>query len=112
MPATAPTILATSTGSASRGRRPADRAPGPVFDLAFRLAGAPARARLCYLGTTTGDDPARVAGVYGAFAGSAVHRGTDLVEAVADRGGAAAYRVAPGPDGTAVETRLAPRRLA
>ena len=72
MPATAPTILATSMGFASRGRGPSDWAPGPVFDLAFRLAGAPERPRLCYLGTATGDDPTRTAGVYGAFAGSAV----------------------------------------
>ena len=34
------------------------------------------------------------------------------VEAVADRPDAAAYRVERGPDGTAVETRLEPRRLA
>ncbi|WP_448613230.1 hypothetical protein [Modestobacter sp. URMC 112] len=40
-----------------------------------------------------------------------VYRGTELVEAVADRPGAAAHRVAPGPDGTAVETRIEPRRL-
>ncbi|MGY1913914.1 Type 1 glutamine amidotransferase-like domain-containing protein [Blastococcus sp. SYSU DS0973] len=72
MPATAPTILATSMGFASRGRGPYGWRPGPVFDLAIELAGAPDRPRLCYLGTATGDDPARVAGVYGAFAGSAV----------------------------------------
>src|SRR3954453_14416690 len=72
MPASAPTILATSMGFASRGRGPYDWCPGPVFDLAFELAGAPERPKLCYLGTATGDDPARVAGVYGAFAGSAV----------------------------------------
>jgi peptidase E len=41
-----------------------------------------------------------------------VYRGTDLVEAVADRPDAAAYRVERGADGTAVETRLEPRRLA
>ncbi|MGY1736273.1 Type 1 glutamine amidotransferase-like domain-containing protein [Geodermatophilus sp. SYSU D00684] len=243
MPATAPTILATSIGFDSRGRGPYDWAPGPVFDLAVELAGAPAQPRLCYLGTATGDDPARLAGVYGAFAGSAVrlshlslfpmptvadvrahllaqdvvwvgggslanllavwrvhgleevlaecwragvvlggvsagslcwhvggttdsygpdlrpvtnglgliptsngvhhdseeqrrplyqrlvadgtlpaghatddgvglvYRGTALVEAVADRPGRAAYRVERGPDGTAVETRLEPRRL-
>jgi peptidase E len=40
-----------------------------------------------------------------------VYRGTDLVEAVADRPGKAAYRVTPGGDGTAVETRIEPRRL-
>src|SRR3954451_8862353 len=72
MPASAPTILATSMGFASRGRGPYDWAPGPVFDLAIELAGRPEQPRLCHLGTATGDDPARVAGVYGAFAGSAV----------------------------------------
>jgi peptidase E len=72
MPATAPTILATSIGFDSRGRGPYDWAPGPVFALAAELAGAPEQPRLCYLGTATGDDPVRVAGVYGAFAGSAV----------------------------------------
>ena len=243
MPATSPTILATSIGFDSRGRGPYDWAPGPVFGLAVDLAGAPAQPRLCHLGTATGDDPARLAGVYGAFAGSRVqvshlslfpmptvpdvrahllaqdvvwvgggsvanllavwrvhgldevlaecwhagvvlggvsagslcwhvggttdsygpdlrpvtnglglipasngvhydseeqrrplyhrlvadgtlpaghatddgvglvYRGTDLVEAVADRDGAAAYRVEKGPDGGVVETRLEPRRL-
>ena len=72
MPASAPTILATSMGFAGGGRGPYDWRPGPVFDLAFELAGAPDRPRLCYLGTATGDDPARVGGVYGAFAGSPV----------------------------------------
>jgi peptidase E len=72
MPASAPTILATSMGFGSRGRGPYDLVPGPVFDLAFELAGAPERPRLCYLGTATGDDPARIAGVYGAFAVSDV----------------------------------------
>jgi peptidase E len=72
MPAAEPTILATSIGFDSRGRGPYDWAPGPVFDLAFELAGAPDQPRLCYLGTATGDDPARIAGFYGAFAGSAV----------------------------------------
>lgn len=40
-----------------------------------------------------------------------VYRGTTLVEAVSDRPGAAAYHLRPGPDGTAVETRIEPRRL-
>jgi peptidase E len=40
-----------------------------------------------------------------------VYRGVELVEAVADRPGAAAYRVDRGAGGTAVETRMAPRRL-
>ena len=68
MPASAPTVLATSMGFDSRGRGPADWAPGPVFDLAVELAGSPRRPRITYLGTATGDDPARVAGFYGAFA--------------------------------------------
>jgi peptidase E len=72
VPATAPTIVATSMGFASRGRGPYDWVPGPVFDLAFELSGAPVRPKLCYLGTATGDDPVRIAGVYGAFAGSGV----------------------------------------
>src|SRR3954468_9862040 len=59
-------------GFGARGRGPYDWSPGPVFDLAFDLAGAPDRPRLCYLGTATGDDPARLGGVYGAFAGSSV----------------------------------------
>src|SRR5215212_6787821 len=72
MPAAAPTIVATSMGFAGAGRGPYDWSPGPVFDLAFGLAGAPDRPRLCYLGTATGDDPARLGGVYAAFAGSSV----------------------------------------
>src|SRR4051794_7371962 len=68
MTATAPTVLATGMGFDSRGRGPYDWSPGPAFDLAFALAGAPHRPRICHLGTATGDDPARVAGFYGAFA--------------------------------------------
>jgi peptidase E len=41
-----------------------------------------------------------------------VHRGTELVEAVADQPGKAAYRVDRGADGAAVENRIEPRRLA
>ena len=40
-----------------------------------------------------------------------VYEGTDLVEAVADRPGVAAYRVERGSDGQAVETRIEPRLL-
>jgi peptidase E len=40
-----------------------------------------------------------------------VYDGTELVEAVADRPGVAAYRVERGGDGTAVETRIEPRLL-
>jgi peptidase E len=40
-----------------------------------------------------------------------VYDGSELVEAVSDRPGAAAYLVERGPDGSAVETRLEPRLL-
>ena len=40
-----------------------------------------------------------------------VYEGTELVEAVADRSGAAAYKVERAPDGSAVETTIEPRRL-
>ena len=40
-----------------------------------------------------------------------VYRGTELVEAVADRRGAAAYRIERGADGRAEETRIEPRLL-
>jgi peptidase E len=44
--------------------------------------------------------------------GVALHyRGTELVEAVADRPDVAAYQVERGPDGSAVETRIEPRLL-
>lgn len=39
------------------------------------------------------------------------YEGTELVEAVADRPGVAAYRVERGPDGRALETRIEPRLL-
>ena len=41
-----------------------------------------------------------------------LYRGTELVEAVSDRPGTAAYRVERGPDGDAVERVIRPRRLA
>lgn len=40
-----------------------------------------------------------------------LYRGTELVEAVSETGGAGAYRVERGTDGTAVETPLSVRRL-
>lgn len=73
MPATAPTLVATSmAGFTASGRGPYDWSPGPVIEFMLDLAGAPERPRVCYLGTATGDDPVRLAGVYGAFAGSRV----------------------------------------
>ena len=40
-----------------------------------------------------------------------VYEGTDLVEAVTDRPGAAAYVIERQPDGTVSETRIEPRLL-
>jgi peptidase E len=40
-----------------------------------------------------------------------LYRGTTMVEALAERGGAGAYRVERGPDGTADETALDVRRI-
>jgi hypothetical protein len=40
-----------------------------------------------------------------------IYRGTEMVAAVADRDGAAAYRVERAPEGNAVETRIESRRL-
>lgn len=40
-----------------------------------------------------------------------LYRGTEFAEALAERDGARGYFVEPGPDGTAVETELATRRL-
>ena len=69
MPAEAPTIVATSMGFVA-GRRTL-LAPGPVFALCRELAGAPARTRLCYLGTAGGDQRHRQAAVLEAFQATA-----------------------------------------
>ena len=58
MPASAPTILATSMGFASRGRGPVRLAARARSSTSRSSSpGAPERPRLCYLGTATGDDP-------------------------------------------------------
>lgn len=70
MPATEPTIVATSMGF-----RPGRRTwlePGPVFDLMSDLAGRPHRLRLCYVGTAGGDQAHRRLQVREAFQGSGV----------------------------------------
>src|SRR5215216_3585551 len=69
MPAAAPTIVATTMGFHRGGRV---WSPGPVFDLAFALAGSLTRPRLCLIATAGGDNPASIAGFYGAFAGGEV----------------------------------------
>jgi peptidase E len=63
-------ILATSGGFWSDVRRTVR--PSPLVDYAFELAGSPARPRLCYLGTASGDSVVGTSAIYGAFAGSDV----------------------------------------
>ena len=72
MPATTPTILATSMRGTVDGPGGQGVVPAPVLDLAVELAGAPARPRVCHLATATGDDPAWLTRFYAAFAGRAV----------------------------------------
>lgn len=72
MAAAEPTILATSMGFDKTGRNAVDWAPGPVFRLAFELAGGPERPRLCFVATAGGDPDRRIAGFYSAFAASDV----------------------------------------
>jgi len=69
VPATVPTILATSMGFTAAGSGPHDMVPAAVFDLAVELAGAPARPRVCQLATAAGDDPTSQARFHAAFAG-------------------------------------------
>ncbi|MFC4017211.1 Type 1 glutamine amidotransferase-like domain-containing protein [Micromonospora sp. GCM10011542] len=70
MPASEPTILATSMGFFRGDRGPTDLRPGPVFELAAELAEAGPQPRICYLGQAVGDQPTSLTAVYGAFAGS------------------------------------------
>jgi peptidase E len=69
MPADLPTIIATSIGFDSRGRDRFDWDAGPIFDLAADLSGTSTTPKVCFLGTATGDDAARIAGVYSALSG-------------------------------------------
>ena len=68
MPASEPTIIATSMGFFRGDRGPYDLRPGPVFELAAELAEAGPQPRVCYLGQAVGDQPTSLTAVYGAFA--------------------------------------------
>lgn len=70
MPADRPTILATSMGF---NRAPDPWRPSPVFRYAFDLAGSPAKPKLCFLTTGTGDRRVSIDNFYAAFANSAVN---------------------------------------
>jgi peptidase E len=71
MPATEPTILATSIGFERRLQGPMDWRLGPVFGFATELSGA-SNPRLCFLSTADGDQPETITAVYSAFAGTGI----------------------------------------
>ena len=64
-------ILATS-GGFRPGRAPFLWERGPLVEHAIALAGSPARPRVCYVGTATGDSVSSLAAFYACFAGSEV----------------------------------------
>ena len=70
MPATEPTIVATSMGFFSRHRGPWDARPSQLFDLMADLAQAGDAPRVCYLNQAVGDQPTSFTVFYGAFAGT------------------------------------------
>ncbi|MGC5021692.1 Type 1 glutamine amidotransferase-like domain-containing protein [Micromonospora sp. DT47] len=70
MPASEPTIVATSMGFSRRGHGPWDADPGPVFALMAELAQAGDAPRICYLNQAVGDQPTSFTVFYGAFAGT------------------------------------------
>jgi hypothetical protein len=65
-------IFATSGGFLPTDRGAFQWRTGPIIDHAIELAGSPARPRLCFIGTATGDSLNGTAGFYRAFAGSDV----------------------------------------
>jgi peptidase E len=65
-------ILATSGGFLPTDTGAFQWRRGPLIDHAIELAGAPDRARFCYVGTASGDSLNGTAGFYRAFAGSDV----------------------------------------
>jgi peptidase E len=65
-------ILATSGGFLPSDYGPFQWRRGPLVEHAIELAGAPANARICHVGTAHGDSVNGIAGFYRAFAGSDV----------------------------------------
>lgn len=67
MPASTPTIVATSIGFQPDGASPYDFRPGPAYSYAARLAGAGAHPRICLLATAVGDSVTSLAQMHHAF---------------------------------------------
>ena len=68
MPASQPTILATSIGFWPDGGDMWNLRPGPAYELAARIAKAGPHPRLCMIGTAGGDNPVWAAALHNAFA--------------------------------------------
>jgi peptidase E len=67
VPASHPTIVATSIGFQPDGPDMMNVRPGPAYSYAARLAGAGPHPRLCIVGTPAGDDPALLSVFHHAF---------------------------------------------
>lgn len=67
MPASHPTILATSVGFQPDGPDQWNFRPGPSYSVATQLAGAGAHPRLCIIGTAVGDNQMWLAAMHHAF---------------------------------------------
>jgi peptidase E len=67
MPASQPTILATSIGFQPDGPDLWNFRPGPAYSLATQLAGAGRHPRLCIIGTAVGDNPMWLTAMHHAF---------------------------------------------
>jgi peptidase E len=67
MPASQPTIIATSIGFDSDGPDMGNFRPGPAYGYAATLANAGATPRLCVIGTAVGDNPTWLSAFHHAF---------------------------------------------
>lgn len=67
MPASQPTIIATSIGFDIDGSDMGNLRPGPAYSYAAKLAKAGANPRLCVIGTAVGDNPTWNAAFHHAF---------------------------------------------
>ena len=70
MPASAPTIIASSIGFVRGPRGPYDWRPGGIFAFAAELARSGPRPRLCFVTTAVGDDPVLRSAILSAFVGT------------------------------------------
>ncbi|MGH7641861.1 MAG: Type 1 glutamine amidotransferase-like domain-containing protein [Candidatus Dormibacteria bacterium] len=67
MPASQPTIIATSIGIGPGSRGEDDWVAGPSYQLAAELSGRAEASRICLIATAAGDNPATLTNLYSAF---------------------------------------------